>query len=191
MVTMHFHLPEKSSRLSKPSSSSDWKINLILVLLVVQTLLLVWFWWTGHRPSTPAQIDQAASQQTAEREAVEPSEIKAGELVSQADQPEVSRSYLEQPIRVQVLNGCGVRGLARRTANCLRSMGFDVRETGNADRYDYPQTQVVGRVNDAILPDIVADSLGGGRISMDPDPDLVDVEVTVILGEDYSKFRCP
>jgi LCP family protein required for cell wall assembly len=45
-------------------------------------------------------------------------------------------------VRVEVLNGSGVAGEASRVARELTAAGFEVVSVGNADRNDYPTTEV-------------------------------------------------
>ena len=46
---------------------------------------------------------------------------------------------------VEVLNGTGVTGLAGRTAELLRSFGYDVISISNADHADYEKTEIIDR----------------------------------------------
>ncbi len=46
-------------------------------------------------------------------------------------------------VRVKVLNGAGVTGLARRVSELLRTEGFSVVHVGNADRFDYPESYII------------------------------------------------
>ena len=87
-------------------------------------------------------------------------------------------------IRVEVLNGMGEPGDARRAAERLRAMGFDVVYFGNADRFDHDTTRVLLRSGDRAAARRLADSLGVGRVLDRPDPQLY-LDGTVILGEDW------
>jgi LCP family protein required for cell wall assembly len=51
-------------------------------------------------------------------------------------------------VRVKVLNGSGVTGVARRVSELLRNEGFAVVHTGNADRFDYTQSYIVDITGD-------------------------------------------
>jgi anionic cell wall polymer biosynthesis LytR-Cps2A-Psr (LCP) family protein len=51
----------------------------------------------------------------------------------------------ERIFTVEVLNGTGVSGLAGRTAELLRSFGYDVIAVGNADRDTYEKTEIIDR----------------------------------------------
>jgi len=46
-------------------------------------------------------------------------------------------------VRIKVLNGAGVTGLARRVSELLRNEGFSVVHVGNADRFDYTQSYII------------------------------------------------
>ena len=51
----------------------------------------------------------------------------------------------ERVFTVEVLNGTTTAGMAGRTAELIRSFGYDVIEVGNTDRNDYEKTVVVDR----------------------------------------------
>jgi hypothetical protein len=48
-------------------------------------------------------------------------------------------------VRVEVLNGAGVQGLAQAATRRLRDAGYDVVYFGNADRFDHEHSMVVLR----------------------------------------------
>ena len=98
---------------------------------------------------------------------------------------------LERSIRLQVLNGCGVKGLAKVVSPALRAKGFDVRETRNAGSFRYAQSLVMDRVGRPELAQAVADSLGidRSRVTTEIARNLVDIDVTVIVGADYESLR--
>ncbi|MCL2243271.1 MAG: LCP family protein [Treponema sp.] len=54
----------------------------------------------------------------------------------------------ERTVTVEVLNGTAVSGLAGRTAEMLRSFGYDVISIGNADHSNYESTVIVQRTGD-------------------------------------------
>jgi len=95
-------------------------------------------------------------------------------------------------IKVEVLNGCGVNGLARRVSDFLRTEGFDVvnGNGGNAESFGFVESIVVDRVGDISKAEKVAKVLGVGNClrQVDMDPYRIE-EVTVIIGRDYRKLR--
>jgi hypothetical protein len=94
-----------------------------------------------------------------------------------------------QGIVIEVLNGCGIPGLAQKFTNFLRSEGFDVIYTGNAARTDYSSTQLIERVDDSEKTSEVNGvlMLHPQRLSSDIDPSL-HVDLTLILGKDYNRL---
>jgi hypothetical protein len=110
---------------------------------------------------------------------------------AEAPSSDVAPVQLERSIRLQVLNGCGVKGLAKIVSPALRAKGFDVRETRNAGSYRYTQSLVMDRVGRPELAQAVAESLGidRSRVTTEMARNLVDIDVTVIVGADYESLR--
>lgn len=87
-------------------------------------------------------------------------------------------------VRVEVLNGAGVGGLARTATHSLRDGGFDVVFFGNASRFDHDRSFVLDRTGDPATARAVAVTLGIDSVATEPDPDLL-LDVTVVLGADW------
>ncbi|MDE0807268.1 MAG: LytR C-terminal domain-containing protein [Longimicrobiales bacterium] len=88
-------------------------------------------------------------------------------------------------VRVEVLNGGGVPGMASVATDYLRELGFDVVNYGNASSFDQDSTIVIDRSGQRDLADAVAEALGAKvrEDTMDTDPYL---DVTVILGKSWA-----
>ncbi len=86
---------------------------------------------------------------------------------------------------VQVLNGTGALGVAERVTEKLLPAGVQVKLTDNADRLNYPQTQIVYYdQRRATIAQRVRNALGVGTLVLSRRPiDVVDV--TVIVGKDF------
>jgi hypothetical protein len=87
-------------------------------------------------------------------------------------------------IRVEVLNGAGVAGLARDVTERLRRQGFDVVYYGNAGSLARDSTVVLDRRGDTLSTRRVADALGVVRTETALDTTLY-LEATVILAPDF------
>jgi hypothetical protein len=87
-------------------------------------------------------------------------------------------------IKVQVLNGTDISGLASAATRYLRDRGFDVVESGNsATRTD--STRVLNRSGNGDWAELVARALGvPGSVTEIDSGRFVDV--TVVLGRDWS-----
>jgi len=84
-------------------------------------------------------------------------------------------------VRVEILNGGGVRGQAGLATTIARDAGFDVVYFGNAASFDHVGSEVVDRVGRPDLARAVAAALGIDEVRDEPDPDRY-VDVTVVLG---------
>ena len=107
---------------------------------------------------------------------------------SEAPEPEESpaeRVLAEGRVRVEVLNGGGVTGMARAATEILRDVGFDVVEIGNTRWDPERRSSVIDRVGRADVAQAVAAELGIDNVQSDPDPNLY-VDVSVVLGSEWT-----
>ncbi len=89
--------------------------------------------------------------------------------------------------RVQVLNGCGVDGLAARVAKFLRRQGYDVVDIGNTPLL--LESLIVDRVGNRDAAQKLAKLLGVKRENIiQQSCDYLELDLTVILGRDYKKL---
>lgn len=91
-------------------------------------------------------------------------------------------------IQVEVLNGCGVSGVADRFTDFLRDNNVDVVNTGNYIKFDLDETIVIDRIGNKANALYVAELLNmkeGNAITQINNDYFVDV--TVIIGRDYFK----
>ncbi len=96
-----------------------------------------------------------------------------------------------RPVRVEILNGCGLTGLAGQYATVLRDQGYDVRDTRNAPNHNYEESWIIDRNT---IPGVglrLAATLGidSTHVTDEPNPQLVDVDLTLILGSDHQSLN--
>ena len=103
--------------------------------------------------------------------------------------PERAKVYSPsgKPIQLDVLNGCGVSGVASKLTAFLRRRGFDVVDMRNYKTFDLQETLVIDRVGNLATARQVAQALGVKRenIIQEINPDYF-VDVSVVIGRDYS-----
>lgn len=87
-------------------------------------------------------------------------------------------------VRVEVLNGSGLPGVARGATRALRDQGFDVVFCGNAETFSQDSSVVMDRVGGPEAARAVAEALGIRNVRSEPDSSLL-VDVTVRLGPDW------
>ncbi len=95
-----------------------------------------------------------------------------------------------EQIQVNVLNGCGQDGIARRTMDYLRARGFDVVEITNFGRFDVDRSFVIDRVGDTLSAAKAAYALGipDSLVTADIDSTLY-LRCSIVLGRDYAALR--
>ena len=91
-------------------------------------------------------------------------------------------------VRVEILNGCGVPGIGGKIAEEIDPDTFDVVNTANADRFDYPETLIIFYDNTQEALDIAEElksEIGVGRTeARNRTQDVTDI--TIIAGQDYA-----
>ena len=91
---------------------------------------------------------------------------------------------VDDRIRVEVLNGSGVAGVAGRATERLRQHGLDVVYFGNEASFGRDSSVVLDRTQREGALETVSESLEIHATRVDPDPSRL-VDVTVLLGRDW------
>lgn len=106
--------------------------------------------------------------------------------------PQVVANIKPADLTVDVLNGSGVPGLAKKLASDLRAKGFTIGKVGNAPSYDHAQTEIVEHSKTFGAGERVRSELSGlsgAQVNADPNPQPSSgpaSDVTVIVGKDYA-----
>jgi hypothetical protein len=99
-----------------------------------------------------------------------------------------------QSFTVEVLNGTAINGLAGRTAEMLRSFGYDVISIGNADNSNYEDTVIIQRSGsdnmvDAFANVIRCNNIRRELIHEENEEDSSNYEykadITLLIGKDF------
>jgi anionic cell wall polymer biosynthesis LytR-Cps2A-Psr (LCP) family protein len=102
--------------------------------------------------------------------------------------------YRERSLTVEILNGTAITGRASRTAEFLRSFGYDVVAVGNADRNNYESTVIIHRSGDESLVKDFAESIRCTNIRREFNLDMEGADtqnndaktnITLIIGRDF------
>lgn len=107
-----------------------------------------------------------------------------------SERSEPDPALISNVIQIEVLNGCGVPGLATKYTGTLRGYGFDVVETGNFDHFNLEKTIVVARSEQIENARRVAQALGIEEqyILREVSPEFY-LDVTLVLGDDYQTLN--
>jgi polyisoprenyl-teichoic acid--peptidoglycan teichoic acid transferase len=91
---------------------------------------------------------------------------------------------------VDVLNGSGESGIAAAAGTMLLDEGFEINDTGNAESFDYEQTQIFHPDDGLAAARRVQRVLGAGDIvELDEDDRYPTDRITIVLGRDIKAER--
>lgn len=102
-----------------------------------------------------------------------------------------SEKITGKKIQLEVLNGCGVKGLAILYANFLRSNGYDVIDFKNAKNFNFKKTKIIiHKQNDSNFVYELIDILKikPEQIEYNYDNNIF-YDLTLIVGEDYNSLN--
>ncbi len=193
--TLHHRSPVKKAGNSR---SNSW----ILYLLLVMFAGTVVFWQWGHIQAILAGAWESNPIRkkliTVEEEpaVASPSSSPVSPATEQPQTPppvpvqQAAIQPVARRIQVEVLNGCGVNGLAETLTRYLRRQNIDVVSQGNYKHFQVPETRILDRIGNRDRAQIVADILGvpTEQIKSQVDPNL-QLDATIIIGHDYRMLK--
>ena len=93
-------------------------------------------------------------------------------------------------IQVEVLNGCGVDGIAAKFTDFLRQKNFDVVQVGNYTSDNIDETMVIDRIGNRANAEKLAEALGIEKrnIIQQLNKDYF-LDATLVIGKDYNKLE--
>ena len=103
-----------------------------------------------------------------------------------SDRADADPALISSIIQIEILNGCGIPGLASKYTGTLRSYGFDVVETGNFDHFNIEKSLVISRSGHMENVRRVAKAIGipEEQILREESPDYY-LDVTLVIGSDH------
>ena len=94
-------------------------------------------------------------------------------------------------LQIEVLNGCGVPGVAAKFTDYLRKQGFDVVRTDNYESFNVLKTVVIDRRGNLKNGAKIAEVLGLGKEKVLQEVnEAYLIDATVILGRDFRDLKC-
>lgn len=93
-------------------------------------------------------------------------------------------------VQLEVLNGCGVSGVADKFTDFLRSRNFDVVQTGNYISFNIDRSMVIDRTGNIANAEKVAEALGIEKknIIQQINNDYL-LDVSLIIGKDFNNLK--
>lgn len=112
--------------------------------------------------------------------------LKSGdEEITETDQNKASSI-----IQLEVLNGCGMPGVAEKFTDYLRRKNFDVVQSGNYRSFDIDNTMVIDRTGNKANAEKVAEALGIEKkfIIQQLNNDYF-LDVSLVIGKDFNQLN--
>jgi hypothetical protein len=102
-------------------------------------------------------------------------------------------TIVERIFTVEILNGTTTTGLANRTKTLIHGFNYDAIATGNADRDDYDNTEIIDRTGLENVANSFAEVIRCKNIRFEPklpdgsDPESAEyrADFTLIIGKDF------
>jgi hypothetical protein len=112
------------------------------------------------------------------------------QIQSKAEQENQPIEPVPQKTQIEVLNGCGISGLAKNTMEFLRKSDLDVVYMGNYKNFTVQKSQVMDRIGNKDIALKIASILGIGEEQVETEIDeSKQVAASVIIGKDYQKLK--
>jgi hypothetical protein len=93
-------------------------------------------------------------------------------------------------LQIEVLNGCGVPGIAGQFTEYLRAKGFDVVKMENYESFNVTKTIVIDRQGNLQGAIQVAEALGLGKErAVQEVNDTYLLDISVVLGKDFRDLK--
>ena len=198
--------PRSKFSFEDPDRRLRTRIDFLIALMVLQIALTFFLWMDRFKDSRDdtVQADEIGELPPATFDRTEPEKLTPDIKKNQEEQTSPIKTESEtidpimtaaeevesNPVKVQVLNGCGVPGIAGRTGDWLKRKGFDIVEVENADRKNYQQTLLVCRDGDQSIAREMAKLIGISNSSIIQRSDLppLSADLTIILGKDLKRL---
>lgn len=178
-----------------PDRRTRIRLDFLIALMVVQIVLSIGLWVDRYRdrdeaqPAAAVKSDNPFDELYTEQPAESAQNTEPGVVELPAVEP-VHEPIVPAKVKVQVLNGCGKTGIARRAQQWMERNDYEVRDVGNADRQDYRSSEVINRSGNATAARDLARMLGidESKIKRKAAPPGLDVDLTLIIGADNKRL---
>ena len=160
----------KKNRKKRPAQSADMLVNVLMLALSVLVLTFIWSFWNRH---------------TNNRNVAEEMRYYA-EIPEEATPETLIAKQKYTKVSVEILNGCGIGGVAALYKDIVHEKTFDVLNTENAAHFHYENTLIIARTDNIDAAFKLAEELGISRehVSLETDASLSG-DITMIIGHDY------
>ena len=174
--------PSASSYYSSPKPKRSGKKILSFIAIVIVLSAFSYYFYSLNFQKDEVQIPES-----------KPETIATAPVEPEEDEEQVP-SPLAHTIQVEVLNGCGINGVARIFQSRLRENGFDVVNTENyvvngKVFWKVDQTFVIDQIGVAEQAKAIAKALGIPLTNIESRENPAAIyDISVVIGKDYKKY---
>lgn len=118
-------------------------------------------------------------------------EPKTGEETTTAKNEEVYYTPIEKRIQLEILNGCGEKGVAKKLAGLLKKSKYDIVNSGNyiengKVNWDVKESKIIDQINNQPHARELADLMGVlySNVESYENPSPI-ADITIVIGKDY------
>lgn len=158
---------EAQKKIQAPTKSRGERrfnlLYLLLPLIVIGVLAAAFFFWPNIKEAFLTQRNQVDT--TSQKESTQGATTKQKEATSEAEQKQATPSSKPKKVvnkknyTIQVLNGSGTAGAAGQARDFLTSKGYLVKDTGNADNFNYAKTTLRIKKSKKAISDLLTKDL--------------------------------
>ncbi|NOG44541.1 MAG: LytR C-terminal domain-containing protein [Calditrichaeota bacterium] len=171
-----------------PSKKKKSKLP-FLFLGLVAVVIIGFLYWPELSELIPATQSEAISNQS---EIETRSEEQTSIPVQETQEPEVQYySPIEKKIQLEILNGCGEKGVAKKLADLLKKSKYDIVNSGNyieqgKINWQVQETKIIDQINNQENARDLADHMGilYANVEIFDNPSPI-ADLTVVIGKDY------
>jgi hypothetical protein len=162
---------EKSAEVYKESKKPILIIATIILIVVAVVGVLIYLLISASKKATPGSAPQIPV-------------VISPTMVTPVTATATEGAVLKSDIKIKILNGSGITGLAGKTGDNLKALGYTNIEIGNAEGPTVTATDVIfsGRVTQAVKEEIVTElqkTFTGIETRQTPPVNTLDVLITI------------
>jgi len=147
----------------KSGKSSRKFIKLIILILLVILLATVAYFFLNRSPGSEKISNQEVPQATSESKSASPSaqlpKTPIATETAKKKEAEEKPTLKRTDLKIRILNGNGVRGLATEAKKIIEELGYTVASVGNADNYDFQKTVLQLKASKSSYKDLLTNDL--------------------------------
>lgn len=166
-------------------------------MLLIAAASLFYFYGgeiSGYITSFSSVSDKAAKQLTETDAGTESSEQQQQEPSIPAEEKSAQQQYfspIEKKVQLEILNGCGESGVAKKLSDLLKKSKYDIVNSGNyiergKINWDVPETKIISQISNPQSARDLADLMGilYSNVEQFENPSPI-ADITVVIGKDY------